>query len=120
MPLKECPACGISHGPRKKLCDCGHDFQVKTTKGKPGDTALSLGAWILDRDKSLPEIKPPDPLPTDHKLNKSELQDFCAYDGLGFCIHEYIPASKIADAKLAKLWTKAKKAMIEVAEELYE
>lgn len=75
------------------------------------------GTWVADRT-NLIQLEPPGPLP-DGTLSCQELRDeYIAYEGLGFCIYEYIPEWKIADRKLGQLWETAQQAMLAVVEYL--
>jgi len=68
------------------------------------------GAWV---NKMYPEK--PEPLPRDRQLDSGEIRDdYVAYEGLGFCIHSFIPPVMIKDPKLRKLWIKARQAMSDV------
>jgi hypothetical protein len=59
----------------------------------------------------MPKLSPPGELP-DGLIGTKELRDeHIAYEGLGFCIYTYIPASKIEDSKLRVLWKDARAAM---------
>lgn len=77
------------------------------------------GRWVLDTAHGMPEIVPPGPLPS-RKLSKQELQEYVSYEGLGFCIFEFIPTKSVADAHLAKLWRKARAAMADIIDCLGE
>ena len=108
MPLKQCPNCDTEWGTRKKVCDCGYTF---ITGGHP--LAPEPGAWVLDEMKGMPKLEPPGELPDGNRcLSMAEIRDhYVAYEGLGFCIYEYIPAEKIKDPTLRSLWMQAQKAM---------
>jgi hypothetical protein len=118
VPLKTCPECGEQHGPRKKECECGYAF---ITKGSSASHPLvpEPGGWVLDTYKGLPEIEPPEPLPKG-QLDVETVRDTVAYEGLGFCIYSLIPASRIKDRRLRKLWSDARAAMQKVQECIYE
>jgi hypothetical protein len=109
MPKKSCPECNAEWGTRKKVCDCGHDFAAARHPLYP-----EPGAWVIDDTKGMPKIQPPQGLP-DGLIETEELRDqIVAYEGLGFCIHGYVPVDRIKDRKLRTLWKKAKDAMIAV------
>lgn len=114
MPHKICPQCEAKHGVRKLVCDCGHEFG----KSKTGQASQALypepGTWVLDTTKGMPEIHPPGPLPKG-PISAADVKDHVCYDGLGYCIYGFIPAKRIEDTKLAKLWEKARVAMQAVA-----
>ena len=107
---KQCSACHKEWGTRKKVCDCGHAF----TGSHP--LAPEPGAWVLGNIKGMPKLEPPGELPDgDRCLGMAEIRDhYVAYEGLGFCIYEYIPAEKIKDPKLQTRWKKARQAMQDV------
>lgn len=115
MPLKICPKCGEQHGPRKKACECGHVFI-----GDNHPLCPEPGGWILDIPKGLPKIQQPEPLPRDRKMTNREIQDYVAYEGLGFAIYSLISFNKIKDRRLAQLWKKARTEMQKVVEYLEE
>ena len=116
MPMKSCPQCGAEHGARKLVCDCGHDFQCKRAV-KRHPLYPEPGAWVLDQVRGLPELPPPDPLPLG-PVSASQVKEHVAHEGLGFCVYSYIPADRISDAGLRKLWTKARAAVQEIVEYL--
>jgi hypothetical protein len=67
----------------------------------------------------MPSIEPPEPIPRGRKLEAHEIRDqYIAYEGLGFCVYEYIPVEKIADKQLVKLWKAARLALQDVVEYL--
>lgn len=75
------------------------------------------GAWVLDQSQGLPSIERPEPLPRDRLLSAGTIRDdYVAYEGLGYCIYDYIPPEKIADPKLRQLWKGARRAMQDVVE----
>jgi len=108
--MKTCPKCKKKHGTRKKVCDCGHSF---ASKGK----GVEPGGWVNDPTKGMPKLSDPGPLPSG-KVSNAEMQDQIAYEGLGYCLWDYIPAERIASAKLRALWRKARKAMQDIVEHL--
>ncbi len=117
MPHKTCPQCDAQHGVRKLTCDCGHVFRkAKTTQTTPA-LYPEPGTWVLDRTKGMPEIVPPGPLPRG-PISASAVKDHVCYEGLGYCIYGYIPAERISNPKLRKLWQVARAAMQKVAEYL--
>jgi hypothetical protein len=71
----------------------------------------------LDTYKGLPEIDPPGELPAG-KMTVPAVYDHVSREGLGFCIYHLIPANKIKDAKLRKLWTDARAALGRIKEYL--
>jgi len=117
---KNCPSCQKEHGARKRQCECGHVFgrkqesnddPVKQTKHPLGKKYVPTpGLWVFDKEKGMPPIPTPEDMP-DGPMNNQEVYDYCAFNGAGDCIMEYIPARKIADPKLRKLWKKAHDAM---------
>jgi len=119
---KLCPACGKEHGARKRECECGHKFgqrakqegqKVKQSTHPLGQKYIpDPGLWVFDREKGMPPIPLPEPLPTG-PLNNQIVYEQCAYNGLGDTLFEFIPSRRIADPKLRKLWKKARDAMHE-------
>jgi len=110
---KTCPKCKKSWGTRKKVCECGHKFQGHPLAPEPG-------AWVIDDVKGMPKIQPPGSLP-DGLLETKELRDqWVAYEGLGYCIYEIVPAAKIKDPKLRAMWKKARRAMQDIVERMEE
>ena len=103
---KQCPSCHAEWGTRKKVCDCGHEFMGHPLAPEPG-------AWVLGDTKGMPKLEPPGALPEGNRcLSMAQIRDeYVAYEGLGFCIYEYIPAEKIKDPTLRSLWTQAQEAM---------
>jgi hypothetical protein len=114
VPLKTCPECGTEHGPRKKECDCGYAFVTKSNH----PLVPEPGGWVLDTERGMPKIGPPEPLPKG-QLDTEAVRDHVAYEGLGFCIYSLIPASRIKDRRLRKLWSDARAAMQKVQEHIY-
>lgn len=112
MPSKTCPKCKKKHGSRKKVCECGHKFS-----GGKHPLSPEPGGWVIDKTKGLPLINPPEPLPKG-KLTNRDVQDYVAYEGLGFSVYSLIPSSKIKDRKLAQLWKKARGEMQKIVEYL--
>jgi len=124
MPSKSCPQCNVTHGARKLKCDCGHDFGCKRVGKeavKSGDAPHPLypepGTWVLDKTKGMPDIDPPEDLPRG-PVSVEALKQIVLYEGLGYAIYSYIPAERISDPHLRKLWRKARAAMQEVIEYL--
>ena len=133
MPLKVCKSCGEKAGVRTKICPkCQTSFvknipeekptkQNKKKKDKsaiPPREIISMGAWILDKYKGMPEIEIPPPLPKG-KLTVEEIRNYISFEGLGFCVQQYIDAGKIADVELAKLWVKTREKLKEIVEYVY-
>jgi hypothetical protein len=116
MPKKTCPQCKTTHGSRKKVCECGHDFGVKSN-GKPSALYPEPGGWVLDKTRGMPSIDPPEPLPSG-SIDLATLKHHVAYEGLGYCIYELIPSRKINDEKARSLWRKARQAMQAIVEYL--
>ncbi len=74
------------------------------------------GLWVADDLYGL-GVQPPEPLPN-RRLGTREVGRYVAYEGLGFCVFEYISPERIADRKLARLWIKARTALQEIVEYL--
>lgn len=124
MPKKICPQCNASHGVRRLVCDCGHDFQCKRA-GKAAVEAGQVshplypepGAWVADKMKGMPDILPPEPI-SSGPIDASTIKDVVSYEGLGFAIYSFISANRISDLRLQKLWREARAAMQKVEEYL--
>lgn len=59
MPLKTCDSCGAKHGPRTRVCPCGHVFQAKP-KPEPAllpITTETVGAAVTG-EPAVPKGKP--------------------------------------------------------------
>lgn len=124
MPRKTCPECHATFGVRKLVCDCGYDFGCKRTGKeavKSGDAPHPLypepGTWVLDKMKGMPDTNPPDELPSG-PIDVEIVREIVAYEGLGFTIYSFIPAERISDPQLRKLWHEARAAMQKVIEHL--
>lgn len=124
MPRKICPECQASHGVRKLKCDCGHDFSCKRTGKaavKAGQVPHPLypepGAWVADTMKGMPNISPPEPLPRG-SIDVLTVKDHISYEGLGYAVYSFIPADRISDSELRRLWREARAAMQRVVEYL--
>ncbi len=76
------------------------------------------GASVLSSYSGMPKLDPPEPLPRVGKLSVVEVIEHISYEGLGFCIYDYISSGKIEDAKLARLWKEARQALQAVVEYL--
>lgn len=91
----------------------------KPRKAKRHPLYPEPGAWVLGNIKGMPEVLPPKGLVVGSALSAQVIRDeYVSYEGLGYCIYYYIPVTKIADKRLAKLWEAARKAMQEVVEYL--
>ena len=113
MPIKQCPNCDAEHGVRKLKCDCGFEFTKKTLD--KARTYIGIGTWINDTPKGMPTIDMPEPLASlPVKLNVADISRIIAYEGLGFCVFEYIQPDRIKDPELAKLWVATKKKLTEI------
>ena len=112
--MKTCSGCKKEVGSRSIKCKhCGYEFKKKVSK------TVAMGNWINDLPKGFSEAEQPEPLPVGRKITLRELQDYIAYEGLGFCIHHYIEPSKIENKKVAKAWKEARDAMTKVMEEIF-
>lgn len=134
MPLKTCPNCQNKCGVRTLKCkECDHDFQrttTTTTQTKPSTTATTpqkrrttkrfremcgIGAWIKDTPKGMPAVSEPEPLSElPAKLPVEDISHYIAYEGIGSCIVELIPAKRIQDPKLAAMWEDAHTRIVEI------
>ena len=66
----------------------------------------------------MPPVEQPEPLPRGRKLDSAEVRDYVAYEGLGFCVYEYISSGTIADKRLSVLWEDAGIALRKVVDHL--
>ena len=112
MPRKTCPQCNASHGVRKLVCDCGHDFGCKRVEVE-NPLFPEPGTWIVDKVKGMTFDMAPEPLSSE-SLDASAVKDLVGYEGLGFSIFTYIPAGRISDLQLRTLWQDARAAMQKV------
>ena len=113
--MKICDKCKKKVGPRSKKCKhCGYDFAIAKEKEERSD--IAQGSWVRDIPKGMAQPIVPDELPKNTKLTKRQLQDLISYEGLGFCIHEFVPSALIGDKRVATAWEKARKAMISVVD----
>ena len=112
MPLKTCPKCKAEHGSRKKVCGCGHKF-LHPLVPEPG-------GWVMDTVKGMPPIDPPAMDWPKGELSNELVRDETSYEGLGYCIYSLIPAERIKEPPLRKLWSEARAKMQEIVEYLYE
>ena len=90
----------------------------KRQRPKPHPLYPEPGAWVLGNMHGLPEICPPGSLPL--RLSIDDVRTQVTYEGLGFCIYEYISPERITDKTLREAWRVAKAAMNEVCRLLDE
>jgi hypothetical protein len=122
MPHKTCTKCNKQCGVRTKVCECGNEFikkdkQQPAKKDKPTRTMaeVSVGAWINDMPKGMPKVTMPTGLENEAKmLDIKTIKHYVEYEGLGFCISDYIPPNRISDTILRQLWKDAKKQLIDI------
>ncbi len=76
------------------------------------------GGWLLDDLPGMPPVEQPEPLPRGRKLDSAEVRDYVAYEGLGFCVYEYISSGRITDKRLAVLWEESRVALRKVVDYL--
>ena len=118
MALKTCRECGTKCGTRTLMCpECGLAFETKKrVLPKRFKQHVGIGAWINDPPKGMPKLEEPEELPDKPKtLNISHLSEIVAYEGLPYCVFEYIPADRIKDKKLAGMWKEAQELLSEIA-----
>jgi hypothetical protein len=65
----------------------------------------------------MPDIEPPEDLSCG-PLDIETVENHVAHEGLGFTVYSLIPAERISDPQLRKLWWKTRAAMQEVVEYL--
>ena len=132
MAYKTCK-CGKKCGVRSLKCpSCGVLFNESVPKKpappknklvKEGSTVeremIEPGLWVLDKTKGMPNVSRPPSLSPTIKLNNIELRDHIVYEGLGYCIYNYITPNMILDKKIAKLWKEVHKIMIEIVGRIY-
>lgn len=124
MPMKTCPGCDVQCGPRTLKCkECGHDFSSSTRTSTPTPKRTKrrfrqlcgIGAWINDPPKNMPQVEEPSPLSSqDATLDITTISNYIAYEGIGFCVIDYIDPKKIADPKLRAMWDDAKNRLTEI------
>lgn len=73
---------------------------------------------MLSSYSGMPKLDPPEPLKRVGKLSIAEVIEHISFEGLGFCIYDYISSGKIEDAKLARLWKEARQTLQAVVEYL--
>lgn len=131
MPVKQCPKCSIANAVARKTCSaCGEVFtkikkeklskKKEKTKSNVIDTDITIGGWAKNIDKGMPKIEEPEPLPTNKRLNLTEIREIVSYEGLGYSILEYVDPKKIMDDVLRDMWTIAKKQLIEIKMYVYK
>ena len=77
---------------------------------------IQQGAWVYDMPKGMKKVSRPEPLEYGKKLSIDNIKEHISYDGIGFCIFEFIPATKIEDKELSKRWNTAKRAIDRVVQ----
>ena len=87
-------------------------------RSRKRNTYPEPGAWVINTPRGLPVVGSPEALPQHRELTAEEVRHHVAYDGLGYCIFEYIDPARIADKRLALLWTKARVTMQQIVTEL--
>jgi hypothetical protein len=110
----------IYAGPRGRVIIKGMPKPVKPVKRRRRKRRALYpepGLWVAEDLKGLPPIMPPGPLPN-RPLTTEEVCDYVCYEGLGYCIREYIGQGRLQDRALAALWAKAKAAMDAVVDRL--
>lgn len=75
------------------------------------------GTWVQDEMHGMPKLHPPDDIP-EGRITASQIQEYVSYEGLGFCLWEYIPSERILDKNLARLWRNGRKALAEIVDYL--
>lgn len=119
MPFKQCPVCNAKCGVRTITCKCGADFS-QYKKASPEQTKLSMGEWVDDMPKGMKVTPVKEPMEAcGDKLSNDDVKDEISFEGLGYTIYSYIPASRLADKELAKRWLAARQSMQEVVEYLW-
>jgi len=88
-------------------------------KKKKRPKNIHQGDWVYDMPKGMTKPDMPKPLPN-KKLSIKDLKEYVAYEGIGYCISEYIPPTKIEDVELRKLWNSAKRDINKIVEYLYK
>ncbi len=79
---------------------------------------ISQGKWVYDMPSGM-KVERPEPLEHGHKITNEEMLDYVEYNGLGFCIMDYIMIDRMEDEELKKLWTDAEKSLNNVMTFLY-
>ena len=125
MPVKICENCKTENHVRKLACtNCSTNFPTKEKKTKKekvltsAPSTIGMGKWISDKVAGMPETTLPEP--NENELSNEELKVEISYNGLGYCIFEYIQPNQILDEELRKLWIDAKEKIKDVVVYLYE
>ena len=124
MPKKTCPECSKKLGVRTKICKCGFKFEQegkdKKKRDLPSNEAVGVGTWVLENFKNMPKISQPAPLDKKKKYSRIEIRDIVSYEGIGFCIMDYISSKMIDDGELSKMWEEAKTILIKIKKYIYK
>jgi len=102
-----------------------HDNKSKPTskrrrkKLKSSEVFPEPGEWVYEIPKGMEPVAKPEPISAD-PISASEVKHHVRHEGLGFCVYSLIPASRIEDERLDKLWRKARRAMQDIVEYLEE
>jgi hypothetical protein len=125
MPVKICENCKLENHVRRLACTgCGVNFPIKEKKIKKeklstsAPSTVGMGKWISDKVPGMPETTLPEP--NDNELDNEELKEEIEYNGLGFCIYDFIQKNQIKDEELRKLWVIAKDAMKDIVIYLWD
>lgn len=111
--------CGQEVGVRTKLCPfCSYDFE-KGKQNIPKEELETVGTWVYDIEKGMPKICRPEPLPKG-LISIDTIKEQFEYYGFSDCIWYFIPAKRIKDKKLQKLWIEARNTMKKVHEHVYK
>lgn len=70
------------------------------------------GTWVDERNPGMPVLD--EAKQSTNSLSVRDVRDRIAYEGLGYCIYDLVPADKIRDKRLHCLWSKARDAMLQV------
>ena len=127
MPNKTCKNCQHKSHVRVRICpSCQQEFVKKISKTKKEKSnrqkkiaKIAVGSWIDDTPKDMPKVSMPSGLENEPQfLNNDTVKEYISYEGLGFCLMDYIPSNRLEDKDLKVLWEEARLKMVEIIKHL--
>lgn len=70
------------------------------------------GTWVDEREPGMPVLE--EAKRATGSLSVRDVRDQVAYEGLGYCIYDLVPAGRIQDKRLRRLWSEARNAMLRI------